>query len=141
MNVTQGSEHAANSMTSQLLIELKKHSGVVVFTTNLLDNMDQAFTTRVLRIDMPLLDRAMRKNLWNQHLPSKLPLCDVDIDALSDIDGVCGRDIRNAVILAASRAALAVGVVGLSDILRALPRKLTADVITSPLHSLPTLDS
>jgi ATP-dependent 26S proteasome regulatory subunit len=105
MNVTQGSERAANSMTSQLLIELERHQGIVVFATNLLYNVDQAFTTRVLKINIPLPDRDMRKKLWQHHLPPKLPLRDIDIDALSDIDGVCGRDIRNAVVLAASTAA------------------------------------
>ncbi|EDL59248.1 ATP-binding protein [Gimesia maris] len=104
MKVTQGSERAANSMTSQLLIELEKHNGVVVFATNLVDNIDHAFTTRVLRIDFPLPDKGMRYELWKNHLPEKLPLDGVDIDALSEIDGICGRDIRNAIVLAASRA-------------------------------------
>lgn len=104
MKVTQGSERAANSMTSQLLIELEKHNGVVVFATNLVDNIDHAFTTRVLRIDFPLPDKDMRYRLWKNHLPEKLPLDGVDIDSLSEIDGICGRDIRNAIVLAASRA-------------------------------------
>lgn len=141
MKVTQGSERAANSMTSQLLIELEKHRGVVVFATNLLDNVDQAFTTRVLRIDIPLPDRAMRKKIWEQHLPSRLPLRNLDLDALADIDGICGRDIRNAVILAASRAALAGEVVAMSDITSVLPQKSTADSSPVSFHSLPDQNS
>jgi ATP-dependent 26S proteasome regulatory subunit len=104
MVVTQGSERAANSMTSQLLIELEQHRGMVVFATNLLDNIDPAFKTRVLTIQVPLPDRAMRYEIWKRHLPEKLPLKDVDLDALADIEGICGRDVRNAVLLAANRA-------------------------------------
>ena len=105
MTVTQGSERAANSMTSQLLIELEQHQGPVVFATNLLKNVDEAFTTRVLRIDFELPDRATRHEIWKKHFPQKLPLKDVDVNVLADVKGICGRDIRNAVILAASAAA------------------------------------
>ena len=104
MSVTQGSERAANSMTSQLLIELEQHRGLVVFATNLMHNVDSAFKTRVLTIQVPLPDRAMRYEIWKRLLPEKLPLKDVDLEALADIEGLCGRDVRNAVLLAANRA-------------------------------------
>lgn len=49
-NVSQGSERAANSLTSQLLICLEKFRGVVIFATNLVENYDHAFETRVRHI-------------------------------------------------------------------------------------------
>lgn len=106
MSVTQGSERAANSMTSQLLIELEQHRGFVVFATNLSNNIDPAFDTRVITIQVPLPDRELRHKIWQRHLPAKLPVRDLDMDALADIEGICGRDVRNAVLHAASRAAL-----------------------------------
>lgn len=105
-SVTQGSEQAINSMRSQLLICLEKYKGVVIFATNLIENYDQAFETRVRHIYFPLPDARAREVIWRKHLPTLLPLSmDVDTNALSQIDGVCGRDIKNAVIDAAVRAA------------------------------------
>lgn len=103
-NASQGSERAANSLTSQLLISLERFSGVVIFATNLLDNYDHAFDTRVQHIEFRLPDEAARREIWQKHLPSRLPLAqEVCIDELAQLEGVCGRDIRNAVIMAATR--------------------------------------
>ena len=105
MSVSQGSERAANSMTSQLLVELEQYRGVVVFATNMLKNIDEAFMTRVLSLEIPLPNAEQRRWIWEKHLPEKLPKADVRLDVLAAVEGVCGRDIRNAVLLAATRAA------------------------------------
>lgn len=103
-NASQGSERAANSLTSQLLISLERFSGVVIFATNLLDNYDRAFDTRVQHIEFTLPDEAARRQIWQKHLPARLPLApEVSIEELAQVEGVCGRDIRNAVIMAATR--------------------------------------
>jgi len=105
-DVTQGAEQAINSMRSQLLICLENYKGVVIFSTNLVENYDRAFETRMRHIMFPMPDRESRKRIWQKHLPSQLPLaCDVEVDRLADIDEICGRDIKNAVIDAALRAA------------------------------------
>lgn len=105
MSVSQGSERAANSMTSQLLIEIEQFRGVIVFATNMMRNIDEAFLTRVLSLEIPLPDAHQRRLIWQRHLPARLPTRDVCLDRLSSIEGICGRDIRNAVLLAATRAA------------------------------------
>lgn len=105
MSVSQGSERAANSMTSQLLIEIEQFRGVVVFATNMKKNIDEAFMTRVLSLEIPLPDAEQRRLIWERHLPSRLPVSNIRLDQLAAIDGVCGRDVRNAVMLAATRAA------------------------------------
>lgn len=106
-NVTQGSEQAINSMRSQLLICLEKFSGLVIFSTNFVENYDKAFETRVSNIEFRMPDAACRERIWKQHLPERLPLKEnVDVHLLADeIDDVCGRDIKNAVIDAALKAA------------------------------------
>lgn len=104
-NVTQGSEQAINSMRSQLLICLENFKGVVIFATNLVENYDKAFETRVKNIYFPLPDFECRKIIWQKHFVEKLPLSnDVNIETLAKIDDVCGRDIKNAVIQAAINA-------------------------------------
>ena len=107
-NVTQGSEQAINSMRSQLLICLEQFHGLVVFSTNLVQNYDKAFETRVRHIHFPLPDQECRTEIWARHLPEQLPLAeDVDCEDLgAALDDICGRDIKNAVIDAAVRVAI-----------------------------------
>jgi SpoVK/Ycf46/Vps4 family AAA+-type ATPase len=105
-NVTQGSEQAINSMRSQLLVCLELFHGVVIFSTNLIENYDRAFETRMRHVPFPMPGAAARREIWRRHLPPELPVeKDLSLDRLAGIDGLCGRDIKNAVIDAALRAA------------------------------------
>lgn len=105
-NVTQGSEQAINSMRSQLLICLEKFKGIVIFSTNLVQNYDKAFETRVRHVHFPMPDEIGRREIWRRHLPAELPVApDVSPEKLAKVADVCGRDIKNAVIDAAMRVA------------------------------------
>lgn len=104
-NVTQGSEQAINSMRSQLLMSLENHDGIVIFATNLIENYDQAFLTRLVCIEMKRPDAKARQQIWRNHLypvedgitSLRIPLAsNVDLEKLAQYD-FCGRDIRNAV--------------------------------------------
>ncbi|MDO5553657.1 MAG: ATP-binding protein [Planctomycetia bacterium] len=101
-NVTQGSEQAINSMRSQLLICLEKFHGIVIFATNLSENYDKAFETRIRSIHFSMPDELCRKRIWDKHIPSRFPI-DENItrehltDLLAQKDDFCGRDIRNAI--------------------------------------------
>lgn len=107
-NVTQGSEQAINSMRSQLLIEIENYTGVVIFATNLASNYDSAFITRIKSIHFEKPDEALRNRLWKQMLPSKLPVApDVDTSKLAKIENMCVREIKNAIVKAAIKAAVA----------------------------------
>jgi ATP-dependent 26S proteasome regulatory subunit len=106
-NVTQGSEQAINSMRSQLLIQIEQFSGIVIFATNLACNYDNAFVTRIKNIQFTKPDQEMRKKLWKTMLLPQLPLdSDIDMEELSSIEDVCGRDIKNAVVKAAVKTAI-----------------------------------
>ncbi|MDR0822821.1 MAG: AAA family ATPase, partial [Endomicrobium sp.] len=106
-NVTQGSEQAINSMRSQLLIQIEQFSGTVVFATNLASNYDSAFVTRIRSVHFEKPDLEMRKKLWNTMLLPTLPLDkDIDINRLSSIDDICGRDVKNAIVKAAVKTAI-----------------------------------
>jgi SpoVK/Ycf46/Vps4 family AAA+-type ATPase len=104
--VNSGSEQAINSMRSQLLICLEQFKGVAIFATNLIENYDKAFGTRVRNIKFLMPGMSERERIWRAHLPNSLPLDNIDLTSISEIDEVCGRDIREAVIDAAIRAAL-----------------------------------
>lgn len=157
-DVTSGSEQAINSMRSQLLICLEKFSGVVIFATNLVENYDKAFETRMRYVHFLLPDQASRAAIWQIHLPTQLPLSNnvtFFVDELATIDDICGREIKEAVIDAANRIALKAraqgqkpseGVVSLSDIIGAVNRikarridngnKLTAEENTEVISKL-----
>src|SRR5436190_24082779 len=103
--VIQRSEQAINSMCSQLFICLQEFRGVVIFATNLVENYDKAFETRVRHLHFPLPDEQCRREIWRRHLVPQLPVSEnVSPDRLAvDADAVRGRDISNAVIEAAVR--------------------------------------
>lgn len=107
VNVTQGAEQSANSLRSQLLICLERFRGIVVFATNLVQNYDPAFESRMQQVAFSLPDGQLRRQLWQSHLPLQLPLAgDVDLEELAEkTDGLSGREMKNAVIAAAMRAA------------------------------------
>jgi ATPase family associated with various cellular activities (AAA) len=134
--VTQGSEQAINSMRSQLFICLQEFRGVVIFATNLVENYDKAFETRVRHLHFPLPDEYCRREIWRRHLVPQLPVAkNVSIDQLAAYaDDICGRDIRNAVIDAAVRVArYGKAQVELRDLIEAVDR-IKAARITAKSH-------
>lgn len=102
--VTQSADYGVNITRSVLLMELEKFSGVVVFTTNLISNYDEAFKRRILLsvyFDMP--DEKARLQIWKLHLSDKMPLADdVTAESLAGrYDKVSGADIKDMVFYAA----------------------------------------
>lgn len=122
--VSQGSEQAINSMRSQLLICLERFKGIVIFATNLVENYDKGFETRIRHVEFPMPHAECRLRIWKNHLPEELPLApDVTVEALAQIEDVCGRDIKNAVIDAAIRVFRGNRpCIELSDLLQAVDR-------------------
>lgn len=138
--VRQGSEQAINSMRSQLLINLEQFSGVVVFSTNLVSNYDNAFLTRIKNIHFPLPDFKSRREIWYQHLNiPTLPLQgEINYDDLAKIEDISGRDIKNAVVDAALRAAAIRDYLTQEDLLRAIERIKQTQMQVST-HRVPSL--
>lgn len=103
-SVTQSADYGVNITRSVLLIELEKFSGVVVFTTNLIDNYDKAFKRRILLnvyFDMP--DEEARTKIWKLHLGYKMPLHKeiTAVNLAKRYDNVSGADIKDMVFYAA----------------------------------------
>lgn len=103
-SVTQSADYGVNITRSVLLMELEKFNGVVVFTTNLINNYDEAFKRRILLsvyFDMP--DEKARLQIWKLHLSDKMPLAtDVTAENLAGrYDNISGADIKDMVFYAA----------------------------------------
>ena len=75
-------------------------------------------------------DEPTRREIWRRHLPEQLPLAgDVSVDRLAGIEHICGRDIKNAVIDAALRAARAdQSTVSQADLVNAMERVKSARI-------------
>ena len=128
-DVTQGSEQAINSMRSQIVLCLDQFTGVVVFSTNLVSNYDRAFESRVRNFHFALPGPQARLAIWRKLLVPQLPLdVGVDLDQLcAATEGFSGREVKQAILEAAERAAVAGRpVVGQADFEAAITQLKTA---------------
>ena len=74
-NVTQSSDYGVNITRSVMLMELEKYSGIVIFTTNLISNYDDAFKRRILaNIKFDLPDECGRKKIWDIYINRGIPI-------------------------------------------------------------------
>ena len=112
-NVTQGSEQAMNALRSELLKLLEERPVIVIFATNLLDNYDKAFHSRILQsVEFKLPNKKQRIAIIKKHIPAKLyekgakELDEYELEKLSEIaDGFSGREIKNSVLNGLIKAA------------------------------------
>jgi SpoVK/Ycf46/Vps4 family AAA+-type ATPase len=111
----EGGSHQANFMNlarNVFMQELDKFQGVVILTTNLFANYDEALLRRVSQhIEFTLPDTNQRQLLFRQHIPPAVPLKDVDFYELArqsqtlsggDIKVVCVEAMTMAVMNAPS---------------------------------------
>lgn len=107
LNVTEGSEQAINSMRSQMIFELDHYSGLAIFSTNLAQNYDYSFNSRLFHIKYSLPGKEQRKELYKKFLLNSIPGYEtVSIDELSIAsEGLNGREIRDSILLAAAEIA------------------------------------
>jgi SpoVK/Ycf46/Vps4 family AAA+-type ATPase len=107
-----GVSRELNAVVNVLLKELDSFRGVVIFATNLAANFDPAFERRIrsqVLFEMPTA--AERDQIWRVQVHPRLtPLHDdVDFRSLAERYEATGGDIRNAVLKAATMAALEPG--------------------------------
>ena len=92
---------------SALLQALERFDGVCVLATNVPQALDQALDRRILyRVDFEVPSPTLRERIWAVHLPATVPMSDdVDVAYLGRRFEFSGGYIKNAVLLAAGRAA------------------------------------
>ena len=105
--VSDSHDRYANQEVSYLLARVEAHPGVVILTTNLLANIDEAFQRRIhVMVEFGSPGPAERVRLWRCVLPPELPLHDaVDLDVLAQRFPLSGAQIRDAGLEAAYLAA------------------------------------
>jgi hypothetical protein len=103
--VKDSHDRHANIEVSYLLQRMEVYRGLAILTTNLADNIDQAFLRRLrFIVHFPLPDAAEREAIWRRMFPSAVPLEGLDFARLGKLQ-VPGGNIRNIAVLAMFLAA------------------------------------
>lgn len=106
VNVESSQDRSSNMMTNLLLQEIDEYAGIVVLTTNLRENIDEAFKRRLLfDVEFPFPDDDLRAEIWRTLMPARAPVAaDVDFTALARRFKIAGGDIKKVLVRAAMRA-------------------------------------
>lgn len=105
--VSDSHDRYANIEVSFLLQKMEEYNGIVLLTTNLKKNMDDAFVRRIrFIVEFPFPDKSCREGIWRCHFPDQAPVvaC-VDFPDLAEKFSVSGGSIKNIVLNAAFLAA------------------------------------
>ena len=120
--VSESSDRYANIEVAYLLQRIEAHTGAVILTTNLKQNLDPAFLRRLdFVIDFRFPDEDDRRRMWRSVMPAQAPLAeDVDFEFLAARFKLSGGSIRNCSLAAAFEAAAAGQPVRMAHIVRAI---------------------
>jgi AAA+ superfamily predicted ATPase len=115
----------ANLEVAYLLQKMEEYEGITILTSNLRQNLDEAFTRRLrFIIGFPFPEEQDRRRIWQGIWPSQTPLGpDVDLNQLAKRFKLTGGNIRNIALAAAFLAAGDRQMVGMNHILQAAKRE------------------
>lgn len=108
-NMTQAVDVSVNQTRSVMLMLMNEYQDFIIFATNFIENLDEAFMRRIsVHVKFELPDFECRKKLWQMYIPAKFAAQfeNLNIEELAEkFDGLSGSDISNAVLNAAFKAA------------------------------------
>ena len=87
-----------------MLIELERHNGPVIFSTNLIENYDSAFQRRIsFMVEFQLPDEECRRRMLQCFIPLRLPKSpDLNYQLLGEISqGLSPADLKEGIKQAA----------------------------------------
>lgn len=95
------------SEVNHLLTEIEKFEGILILTTNRIEDLDEAVERRIsLIVEYKDPSPEQRKAIFESIIPKKMPLSDcVDLDTISLDYPLTGGQIKNVVLQAARLAA------------------------------------
>lgn len=118
--VSDAQDRYANLEVSYLLQRIERFDGLVILTTNLSSNIDNAFLRRIhVVVDFQAPDESERRTLWLKALPTDAPQNEVDIDFCARFK-LSGADIRSVSLGAAFMAADEKKSISMSHVVTAL---------------------
>ena len=125
-DVKQAQDRFANQEVSFLLQRLEVFEGCAVLTTNLQENIDEAFLRRFgAVIEFPMPSPAERRKLWERAIPEHAPRHeDLDLDYMARQFALAGGSIINASINACVVAAADNSPIRMRHLVFAIAREL-----------------
>lgn len=124
--VKQAQDRFANQEVAFLLQRLEVFEGCAILTTNLQENIDEAFLRRfgaVIEFPMPNLEA--RRELWGRAIPELAPRSDdLDLDVIARQFTLAGGNIVSAAINACILASSARESVGMKHVVEAVAREM-----------------
>jgi AAA+ superfamily predicted ATPase len=125
-DVKQAQDRFANQEVSFLLQRLEVFEGCAILTTNLQENIDEAFLRRFgAVIEFPMPTPTERLRLWDRAIPDQAPrAADLDLEYISRQFTLAGGSIINASINACIVAAAEGTDVGMPHVINAIAREL-----------------
>jgi SpoVK/Ycf46/Vps4 family AAA+-type ATPase len=127
-NVSQSADHAVNTARTTMLLELERHDGPVVFSTNLVTNYDNAFERRIdAFIEFRVPSAPERLALLHAMMPPPLPRSSgLSLDAVAEAtEGFSPADLRKLFLLGAARM-----------VLKATNRALTTEILLAAVEDV-----
>ncbi|RPJ61098.1 MAG: ATP-binding protein [Acidobacteria bacterium] len=120
-DVKDSHDRYANIEISYLLQKMEEQEGIVILSSNLNKNIDEAFTRRMrFVVEFPFPEEEHRYRIWKTIFPKDTPLsADIDLRFLAGKFKIAGGNIRNIALNAAFLAASNSGVVGMEHVMRA----------------------
>ncbi|MBN1934513.1 MAG: ATP-binding protein [Anaerolineae bacterium] len=123
--VRDAHDRYANVEISYLLQKMEEYDGLVILTSNLNKNMDEAFVRRMhFTVEFPYPEEEARQRVWQIAFPAEAPLApNVDFGLLADRYRLTGGNIRNVALTAAFLAARDGGIINMEHLLWATRRE------------------
>lgn len=92
-SATQGSDKMHNQMQNIFLEQIERFDGLLIATTNLLENIDKAFSRRFnYKLEFAKPNQKQREQIWRNMIPTNLPIEDgFSVEALSKFDLTGGQ--------------------------------------------------
>jgi len=124
-DVRDAHDRYANLEVSYLLQKMEAFDGLAILSTNMRQNIDDAFTRRLtFTVHFPFPEEADRRRIWEIIWPDRVPrAADVDAAVLARELMLSGGHIKNAALAAAFYAAADGGVVTRAHVLQAARRE------------------
>ena len=124
-NVGSAVDRYANLETNYLLQRIEDYDGVAILSSNLKQNIDEAFTRRFhFIIEFPFPDEPSREEIWQRAFPPEAPLADdVDFGFLAMKFKFTGGNIKNSVLRSAFLGATEGEDIGMRHIVRGILRE------------------
>jgi AAA+ superfamily predicted ATPase len=125
-DVKQAQDRFANQEVSFLLQRLEVFEGCAILTTNLQENIDEAFLRRFgAVIEFPMPTSPQRRELWEKAIPRQAPRGpDLDLGQIADQFIIAGGNIVNSAINACIIASSQKSPVCMRHVVEAIAREL-----------------